>query len=155
MSCASTSTVYFYAFGVTRAKNFWFESMTFLYSNPLMCRKRSAPFLVLFYLIDAWRCTCRIFCICSRACNLSLVSSFGVASFVSVTLVISGVTVSTLGCVVRSSDMFCCVVLLLVWNTGPSWVGVREHLNWLVCPMVVLPVWRDSQLLCFRLLISI
>ena len=83
LSYASMSTVYFYDFGMTRAKNFWFEFLTCLYSNPLLCRKRSTSILCFSILIDAWRC------ICSSACNLSLVSSFGVASDVSVTLGIS------------------------------------------------------------------
>ena len=42
LSCASMSTVYFQTFGMTRVKNFWFESVACLYSNPLMWRKRSA-----------------------------------------------------------------------------------------------------------------
>ena len=63
-----------------------------------------------------------VLCICSRACNLSSVSSFGMASGVSVTLVTSCVTISVLGCVVRSSYMLPCAVLLWVWNVGPSWL---------------------------------
>ena len=59
--------------------------------------------------------------ICSSACNLSLVGGPGMASGGSVTLVISGVTVSVLGCRVRSSVMLHYAVLLLVWNVGPSW----------------------------------
>ena len=62
-----------------------------------------------------------VLCICSSACNLSTVSGFSMASGVSVTLVISGVTVSVLGCRVRSSIMLHCAVQLLVWNVGPSW----------------------------------
>ena len=61
-----------------------------------------------------------VLCICSGACNLPLVSCFGVASGVSVILVISGVAVSVLGCGVRFSVMLLCAVLLLVWNVGPS-----------------------------------
>ena len=123
LSCASVSTVYFHALGMTRAKNFWFESVTCLQSNPLMCRKRSASCLGVF-LFD--RCLKMhlpkrsVFCIYRSACNLTSVSSFGMASGVSVTLVISGVTVSVLG--VRSSVMLCCAVLLLLWNAGPSWL---------------------------------
>ena len=63
-----------------------------------------------------------VLCICSRACNLSLVSSFGVASGVAVILVISGVTVSVLSGGVRSSDMLCCAVLLLY--------GMLVHHGW-------------------------
>ena len=40
-------------------------------------------------------------CICCSSCNLSLVSGFGLASDVSVMLVISGVAVPVLGCGVR------------------------------------------------------
>ena len=38
-----------------------------------------------------------VHCICRSACSLALVSSFGVASGVSMTLVISGITVSVIG----------------------------------------------------------
>ena len=61
-----------------------------------------------------------VLCICCSTCNLSLVSSFGVASDVSVMLVISCIAVSVLGCGVRYSVMFLCVVLLLVLNVGLS-----------------------------------
>ena len=44
------------------------------------------------------------------------------ASGVSVTLVISGVAVSVLGCGGRFSVVLLCAVLLLVWNVGPSWL---------------------------------
>ena len=52
--------------------------------------------------------------ICCSACNPSSVSSFGVASGVSVTLVISSVAVSVLGCKVRFYVMLHHAVLLLV-----------------------------------------
>ena len=102
------STVYFQAFGITRTRNFWFESMRGLYSNPLMCRKISASYFGAFPF-DRCLETClqngSVLCICSRACNLFSVSGFGMASGMSVTAVISGVTVSVLGCGVRSFVM--------------------------------------------------
>ena len=60
--------------------------------------------------------------LCSSACNLSSVSSFGAISGVSLTLVIHGVAVSVLGCGVRLLVMLLCAVLLLVLNVGPSWL---------------------------------
>ena len=60
------------------------------------------------------------FCICSSVCYLSVMSSFGIISVVSGTVVISGVTVSVLGCRVRSFVMLCWAVLILMWNAGPS-----------------------------------
>ena len=130
LSCASMSTVYFYDFGMTRAKNVWFKSVICLYSNPLMCRQRSASCFNAF-LFDRHLDMCldngSHLCICSRVCNLFLVSSLGVASGVSVTLVIYGITVSVLGCGVRFYVMLC---------SSPSGmecrsilVGSNEHLN--------------------------
>ena len=58
--------------------------------------------------------------ICSRACNLSSVSDFGITSSVSLTVVKSGVIMSVLGGGVRCSVMLHCPVLLLVLNAGPS-----------------------------------
>ena len=95
----------FACFWYDRTKNFWFESMTCLYSKPLMCRKRSASYFGDF---------------------LSSVTSFGMVYDVSVTLVISGVIASVLGCRVRSSVMLHCAVLLLVCNVGPSWLVVES-----------------------------
>ena len=57
-----------------------------------------------------------VLCICSSACNLSVVSGFGVILVVSVT---SGVTASDWGCGVVSVVMWW-TVLLLVLNAGPS-----------------------------------
>ena len=125
LSGACISTVYFYTFGNDKNQELWFESMTFLYSNPLMCRKRSALCFGAFPFdrhLEMHLQNGSVFCICSRAYDLSLVSSFGMASGVSVTLVISGVTLSVLGHGVRSSVMLHCVVLLLIWNAGPLWL---------------------------------
>ena len=119
------SIVYFHALGMTGAKNVWSKSMTYLYSNPLMWRKKTGS---CFGAFPFYRClemylqNESVLCICSSACNLSLVSSFGMAFGVSVTLVISGVTVSVLGCRVKSSVMLHCAVPLLVWNGSPSWL---------------------------------
>ena len=79
LSCASLSAVYFQNFGMTRAKNFWFESMTCLYSNPLMCRKRSVSCFGAFPLhrhLEICLQNGSILCICSRACSPSSVSEF-------------------------------------------------------------------------------
>ena len=124
LSCASMSAVYFWLL-------VWFESISCLYSNPLMCIKRSAS---CFGAFPFERCleNGSILCICSRACSLSSVSGFGVAPGVSVTVVTSDVTVLVLGCWVRSSVMLCYVVLLLVWNAGPSWL-VAESIWTLAC----------------------
>ena len=125
LSCASTSTVCFHDFGMTRARNFWFESVTCLYSNPLMCKKTSASCLSAI-LFDRCLQMClqngSVLCICSRACNLSSVSSSGMTSGVSVTLVKSAVNVSVLYCGVSASVMLHCVGLLRVWNASPSWM---------------------------------
>ena len=115
----------FPCFCITRAKNFWFGLVTCLYSNPLLCRKRSTSCFNAFPFarhLEAHLQKGSVLCICSSACNLSLVSSFVMASGVSVTLGISGATISVLGYRVRSSVLVCCLVLLLVWNVGPSWL---------------------------------
>ena len=119
------NTVYFHALVITRAKNLWCESVTCLYSNPFTCRKRSASCLG---ALPFDRCLemClqkgSVLCICISACNLSLVSSFGMASGVSVTFIISGVTVSVICCRVRSSVMLQWAVLL--------WCGMQVHHSW-------------------------
>ena len=87
----------FPALGMTRAKNFWFESVTHLYSNALMCKKRSASCFGDFLFdrhLEMHLQKGPVCCISSSACNLSLVSSFGVASGMSVTLEISDVIIS-------------------------------------------------------------
>ena len=115
--------MYFHALGMARAKNFWFESVTCLYSNHLMWRKRQASYLKAFPFDRHFEMCLQegsVLCLCSIVCNLSSVSSFGMVSGVSVIVVTSGVTVSVLGCGVRSSVMLHCAVLLLVWNAGPS-----------------------------------
>ena len=75
----TTNTMYFHALGMTRAKNFLFESVTCLYSNPFTCRKRSASCLGDFPF-DSHLEIClqngSVFCICRSACNLSMVSGF-------------------------------------------------------------------------------
>ena len=119
------STVYFHALSVIRAKNIWFESITCLYSNPFTYRKRSASCLGAFPFESHLEMPLQkgsVLCTSSSTCNLSSVSSFGVASGVSVILMISSVVVSVLECRVRFSIMLLCAVLLLVWNAGPSWL---------------------------------
>ena len=96
-SCASMNTVYFQVFGMTRAKNFWFESVTCLYSNSLMRRKRSASCCGAFPFdrhLEIHLQNESILCICSRACSLSSVSGFDVVAGVSLIVVMSGVTLS-------------------------------------------------------------
>ena len=137
------TTVYFHSFGMTRAQNFWFESVTCLYNNALMCRKRSAS---CFGAFPFDRClemhleNGSVLCIYSRAYNLSSVSSFGMVSGLSVTLVISCESVSDLSCGVRSSVVLHCAVLLLVWKLGSIMVGGKEHLN---CGLPVM--WKFYQ----------
>ena len=58
-----------------------------------------------------------VLCICSSACNLSVISGFEVVLGVSVT---SGVIASDCGCVVGSFVEVHWTVLLLVLNTGSS-----------------------------------
>ena len=88
-----------------------------------MCRKRSAS---CFGALSFDRClemhlqNGLVLCICSSACDLSVVIGYGIVSGMSGTVVISGVTVSILGCRVRSSVMLHWAALLLVWNAGPS-----------------------------------
>ena len=85
-----------------------------------MCRKRSASCLGDFPFdrcLEMHLQKGSVLCICTSACNLSSVSSFGMASNVSVILVTSGVTVS-----VVDSAMLWWAVLLQVWNVGPSWL---------------------------------
>ena len=76
-----------------------------------MCRKKSIScFSALLFdrHLEMYLLKGSVLCICCSACNLSLVSSFGMMSGVSETLVTSGVTVSVSGCAVR----FCCHVAL-------------------------------------------
>ena len=95
-----------------------------------------------------------VLCICSSACNLSVVSGFSVVLGVCVT---SNVTSSDCDHRVGSSVILCWEVLLLVWNVG-MWVHQGElqiaSELWLTCPVAALPVWRGNLVLCFRLLIS-
>ena len=110
---------------MSRTKDFWFESVTCLYSNPLTGRKRSASCFGAFPFYRHLKMHLQkgsVLCICSSACNVSLISSFGMASGVPVTLGISSVSASVLGCEVRFSVMLHCAVLLLVLNVGPSWL---------------------------------
>ena len=118
------STVYFHALGMTRAKNFWFESVTCLYSNPLICRKRSAlcfGALPFDRHLEMHLQNGSVLYICSSTCNLSLVRGFSMASGVSVMLVKSSESVSVLG--VRSIVILHCAVLLMVQN-------VVHHVWW-------------------------
>ena len=105
--------------------------LTCLYSNSLMYRKRSASsFGVLLFdkCLEIHLQNRSVLCICSRVCSLSLVSGFGVASGVSVTVVISGVTVSYR----VWSEIFCYVSLC---SSAPGiecgfiMIGGSEHLN--------------------------
>ena len=84
------STVYFQDFGMTRAKNFWFESVTCLYSNPLTCRKKLASFFGFDRHLEKCLQNRSILYTCSRACSLSSGSGFGIASAASLTVIISG-----------------------------------------------------------------
>ena len=129
LSCTSTSTVYIQAFGMTGAKNFWFESVTCLCSNPLMCRKRSASCFGAFPFnrhLEICLQNGSVLCICSRECSLSSVSGFSVATGVSLTVIIRGG---------GSSVMLHCTVLLLVLNVGPSW-------------LVAVSIWTVACLSC-------
>ena len=111
------STVYFHDFGYDKNQEFWFESMTYLYSNPLLCRKRSTSCFGAFPFdrcLEMHLQNGSVLCIWISACNLSLVRSFDMASGVPMILVISGVVVSVLGCEVRFSVMLLCAALLLV-----------------------------------------
>ena len=124
LSCASTNIVYFQAFGMMSAINFWFTSMTCLYSSPLMCMKRSAScFGVL--LLDSHFEMCfqdgSVFCIWRRA-SLSFMRGCGVTSWVLFVVVKSCVTVSLLGWLLEGSALVAvwCDVLLLVFNAGLS-----------------------------------
>ena len=139
---------------MTRAKNFWLESMTCLWSNPFTCKKRSVSSLGTLPFdsnLEMHLQNGSILYICSSACNQSVVSGFGVVLGVSVT---SGVTASDCGFVVGSSVVVHWVVLLLVLNAGPS-VLVADSI-WTVagCLVAILTVMRGNQLFCFRLLIS-
>ena len=115
------STVYFHAFGMTRAKTFGLNPWH-VYTVISWCVERDQlHVLVLFHFcLEMHLQNGSVFCICSKACSLSLLRGFGMASGVSVMLVLSDVTVSALG--VRSSVILHCEVLFLVWNVGPSWL---------------------------------
>ena len=115
-----------------------------------MCRKRSASCFGAFLfdrLLEMHLQKGSVLCICSSACNLSSVSDFGMAFGMSVTVVISGVTVSVLGCRMRSSVMLCCAVLLLVWNVGPSWL-VAESMQTVACLSCKRKAIRNSVSSC-------
>ena len=117
LSWASTNTVYFHDLGMTRARNFWPESIMCLYSKPLKCVKRSVSCCGAFpfdNLLDILLQKVSVFCICRRACNLSAVRDFGVGSFASDA---SGITS---GCKVEVSVDRRSWVWLLVLNAGLS-----------------------------------
>ena len=94
LSWASTKTVYFHDLGITKVRNFWFESVTCLYSKPLTCVKTSVSYRGVFPFckhLDILLQKGSVFCICRRACNLSAVRDFGIGSVASETSgVISG-----------------------------------------------------------------
>ena len=114
---ASTKTVYFQDFRMTRARTCLPESMTCLYSNPFMWVKVSnsccsaLPFNNHLEIHSQNR---SVLCICSKASHLSAVSSFGVGV---VSWEIYG---ETLGCghEVVWGEVFC--VWLLVLKAGLS-----------------------------------
>ena len=90
-----------------RAKNFWFESVTCLWSNPFTCKKRLALCMGTFWFdshLEMHLQNGSVLCIFSSACNLFMVSSFGVVLGVPVT---SGVTAYDCGFVVGSSVVVC------------------------------------------------
>ena len=119
---ASTSTVYFQDLGMTRARNFCLKSVTCLYNNPLTWVKRSVlcsgawPFDKHF---DMHLQNGSVFCIWSRASNLSPVRVLGIG-------IVSGATFGVVFvCVSELLDVESCLVSLLVWKAGPSvWVTV-------------------------------
>ena len=118
LSWASTKIVYFHALGITRARNFWLELVTCLYSNPHTCMKRWVSCWGAFLFdkhLDIHLQKGSVFCICRRACSLSPVRDFGVGSIAFVT---SGVT-SGCGCEVEVSKERCWHIWLLVWKAGP------------------------------------
>ena len=85
-----------------------------------MCKKRSASCLGAFPLdrcLEMHLQNGSVLCICNSACNLSVVSSFGVVLGVPL---MSGVTAPACGHRVRSSVMLHWAALLLEWNVGPS-----------------------------------
>ena len=124
LSWASTKTVYFHDLGITKARNFWPDSAMCLYSKPLTSVKGSVSCWGAFPLdkcLDILLHKGSVFCICSRACNLSAVRDFGVGSFVSETSgVISGCEVEV--SIVRHSWPW-----LLVLKAGPS-VPVTDNM---------------------------
>ena len=105
LSWASTRTVYFQDFGITRARNFFPESVMYLYRSPLMWVNNCVSCLGSFPLdnhfeIHLWKGS--VFCIWRRASNLSAVKDFGVGSSVDA---MSGVI---LGGIVGVSGLECC-----------------------------------------------
>ena len=81
LSRASTKTVNFKDFGITRARNCLPESVTCLYNSPLMWVKVSnscCGALLFNSCLDMHLQNGPVLCICSNASNLSAVSGFGV-----------------------------------------------------------------------------
>ena len=94
LSYASTNTVYFQAFGMMSAMNFWLASMTCLYSSSFTCVNKSASCcdaLPLDNHLEMHLQNGSVFCIWSKALHLSAVRSFNVISLVVSTVVKSGV----------------------------------------------------------------
>ena len=125
LSCASTFTVYFQAFGMMSAINFWSASLMCLCSSPLTCLNRLA---LCFGALPFDNClemhlqNGSVLCIWSRASCLSSVRGFSVISWVVFTVVKSGVTVSLTVWVLEVSVFMVvwhwCDVFLLVLNAG-------------------------------------
>ena len=121
LSWASTKTVYFQHFGITRARNCLPESMTCLYNSPFTWVKvlnsccGALPFNSHLEICLQNR---SVLCICSNASNLSAVSGFGV-------IVISWeILGEILGCGVEVlGEVFC--IRLPVLKAGQSvWEAV-------------------------------
>ena len=162
LSCASTSTIYFQAFGMMNAMNFWFAFMMCLYSSPFTCVNRSAlcfGALPFDNLLEMHLQNGSIFCIWHRASSLSSVKGFGVTSWMVFTVIRSGVTVSLLGWVLEGSMFMVvwhwCDVLLLVLDAGLSEM-VAVSISIVALLSLVAPlIWIGSQWPCSVLLRSI
>ena len=138
LSWASTKTVYFHDLGITKARNFWPESVRCLYNKPLTCVKRSVSCcgaLLFDRCFDILLQKGSVFCICSRACNLSAVRDFGVVSFASEPFsVISGREVEVsierhlqVWLLVLNAGPCVSVTDNMLIETGPSWGNSTRH----------------------------
>ena len=158
--CASTSTIYFKAFGMMSAINFWFASMMCLYSSLFIYVNRSASCFSALPFNNGLEMHLQngfVFCIWSMALCLSSVRCIGVTSWVLFTVVrwqfscwVEHWRVQCLW-LFGIGVMFCFLCWMLVHCKRWLWA----FWLWICYCLVVWLIWRGNRQPCSVLLRSI